>query len=56
MCETERVGDRREGVMTVQKGTAKPGPSKAYVRLIEGKISSQKYAKTITRGVKTKSA
>jgi hypothetical protein len=42
--------------MTVSKGSAKPGPSKTYVRLLEGKISSQKYAKTITRsaGVKSK--
>jgi len=34
--------------MTVRKGSAKPGPSKTYVRLLEGKITSQKYAKTVT--------
>ncbi len=44
--------------MTVRKGSAKPGPSKAYMRLLEGKITSQKYAKTVARsaGVKLKSA
>jgi hypothetical protein len=44
--------------MTTRKGSAKPGPSKTYVRLIEGKITSQKYAKAVTRstGVKRKSA
>lgn len=45
--------------MTVRKGSAKPGPSKSYVRLLQGKITSQKYAQTISRsaGVKpTKAA
>jgi hypothetical protein len=32
-----------------KKGSAKPGPSKAYVRLLEGKISSTKYAATVNR-------
>lgn len=41
--------------MTVKKGSAKPGPSKSYVRMLEGKITSQTYAKTVARsaGVKT---
>jgi hypothetical protein len=41
--------------MTTKKGSAKPGPSKAYVRLLQGKISSQTYAKAVARsaGVRT---
>jgi hypothetical protein len=30
-------------------GSAKPGPSRAYVRLLEGKITSRQYAKTVKR-------
>jgi hypothetical protein len=40
--------------MTVRKGSARPGPSKTYVRLIEGKITSQTYAKAVTRSVGAK--
>jgi hypothetical protein len=41
--------------MSTKKGSAKPGPSKAYVRLLEGKITSQTYAKAVARsaGVRT---
>jgi hypothetical protein len=42
--------------MSTRKGSAKPGPSKVYVRMLEGKITSKTYAKTIARsaGVKPK--
>jgi hypothetical protein len=40
--------------MTARNGSAKLGPSKVYVRLIEGKISSEKYAKTITRSARSR--
>jgi hypothetical protein len=35
----------------VQKGSTKLGPSKTYVRLLQGKITSQAYAQTLTRSV-----
>lgn len=35
--------------MSPKRGSAKTGPSKAYIRLLEGKISSKKYADTIKR-------
>jgi hypothetical protein len=44
--------------MTTRKGSAKPGPSKSYMRLLQGKITSEKYAQTVTRnaGVKPKTS
>lgn len=39
--------------MAVKRGSAKPGPSKAYVRLLEGKISSKQYASNVKRSAKT---
>ena len=38
--------------MATRKGSAKPGPSKAYLRLLSGKISSQRYAKSVMRSAK----
>lgn len=35
--------------MTIRRGSAKPGPSKTYVRLLQGKITSERYAQTVTR-------
>jgi hypothetical protein len=40
----------------LRNGSAKPGPSEAYVRLIEGKISSASYVETITHGLRPKAA
>lgn len=44
--------------MTTRKGSAKPGPSKVYVRMLQGKITSKKYAQAVTRstGLKRKPA
>jgi hypothetical protein len=44
--------------MSTKKGSTKPGPSRAYVRLLEGKITSQKYAETVARsaGVRPRTA
>lgn len=38
--------------MAGKNGSTKPGPSKAYVRLLEGKISSSDYAATVKRSAK----
>jgi hypothetical protein len=38
--------------MSGKNVTSKPGPSKAYVRLLEGKISSREYAATVKRSAK----
>jgi hypothetical protein len=42
--------------MRSKNGSAKPGPSKAYIRVLQGKMSSKQYAKTIVRGARIKSA
>ena len=42
--------------MTVRRGSAKPGPSKTYVRLLQGKITSEKYARTVARSAGVKNA
>jgi hypothetical protein len=41
--------------MTEKQGAAKPGPSKVYIRLLEGKISSKRYADTVIRSTGAKS-
>jgi hypothetical protein len=40
--------------MTEKQGSAKPGPSKVYIRLLEGKISSKQYADTVIRSTGAK--
>ncbi len=35
--------------MKTKRGSTKPGPSRAYVRLLEGKITSKQYANTVKR-------
>jgi hypothetical protein len=42
--------------MTEKQGYARPGPSKVYIRLLEGKISSKKYANTVIRSTGAKVA
>lgn len=41
----------REVEVTNPSGKSKAGPSKAYLRLLEGKTSSQQYTKTVKRAV-----
>jgi hypothetical protein len=42
--------------MTDKQGSARPGPSKVYIRLLEGKISSKKYANTVIRSTSAKAS
>lgn len=42
--------------MTVKKGSAKPGPSKAYVRLLKGKITSEQYTTAVRRSASIKAS
>jgi hypothetical protein len=35
--------------MTSKQGSAKAGPSNAYLRLLEGKISSKQYTQQVKR-------
>ncbi len=49
----ERVPATRRERMSKKNGSVKAGPSKAYVRLLEGKISSKEYAATVKRSAKT---
>ena len=41
------------GKKALRNGSAKPGPSEAYIRLLEGKISAASYVETILRRAAT---
>jgi len=42
--------------MAAKNGSASPGPSKVYVRLLEGKIDSSRYTNAVKRSVGLKPA
>jgi len=60
MTNMRKVGQSaksvEEAIMTVKRGSAKPGPSKAYVRLLRGKITSEQYTAAVRRSANIKAS